>query len=133
MAVGGVLDLSTCGSLATMLEWTLEQDSRETVLDLTGLDGIDHDGVHTILLAYLRSADQRDEFVIIPGRESVQRVIDRIHGPFRYTTRASLSMCAASDRRPWSAPGQPRRRSSRPIAGGQRCARRVRGWCQDEH
>lgn len=53
--------------------------------------------VISMLVAYLRASDQGDEFVIIPGPESVQRVLDATQGPFEYTTRATLSARTVSN------------------------------------
>jgi len=99
VALTGVLDLMTCQPVAELLDWTLVQDSQRTVLDLRSLEAIDHAGVHTLLVAYLRASDQFDEFLIVAGPESVQRVIDRIHGPFQYIPHALLPRFAASANR----------------------------------
>lgn len=99
VALAGVLDLPNCQPVADVLDWTLERDCQRTVLDLRRVELIDHPGVHTILVAYLRASDQLDEFVIVPGCDAVQRVIDRIHGPFQYTAQAPLPRFAASGNR----------------------------------
>jgi anti-anti-sigma factor len=92
VALRGVLDVTTCSLLADALEWALEQTSRQTVLDLSELESIDYAGVHTILTAHLRSADRLEEFLMIPGPEAVQSVLDRVNGPFEYATAAFLSL-----------------------------------------
>jgi anti-anti-sigma factor len=90
VALTGVLDLATCPLLASALDWGLEQDNHRTVLNLSGLERIGHAGLGTILTAHLRVADQLDEFVIIPGPDSVRRVIDRIHGSDRAKCRRGV-------------------------------------------
>ncbi len=96
VALGGVLDVTTCSLLADVLDWALEQTSRQTVLDLSGLESIDHAGVHTILTAHLRCADRLEEFLMIPGPEAVQSLLDRVNGPFEYATAAFLSLLLAT-------------------------------------
>lgn len=124
----GVLDLANCRPLADTLDWALEQDSHRTVLDLSGVGLVDRAGVHTILVAYLRASDQRDEFAIIRGPEPVQRVIDSIDGPFEYTTRASLPSSAAppDQSRPATNPQERRRTCSKRAAADR--AKRRGGW-----
>ncbi len=96
VALGGVLDVATCLLLADALDWTLEQNTHQTVLDLGDLESIDHAGVHTILTAHLRSADRLEEFLIIPGPEAVQSMLDAVNGPFEYATAAFLSILLAA-------------------------------------
>jgi anti-anti-sigma factor len=119
--LSGRLDGMTRDALAEQLERTLEADTHVTVLDLRDLEFIDPAGVRTILTAYLGTADQLEEFLIIPGPEPVQRVIDRVQGPFRYISqRHSLALpaCAGNggltargDKRARRQPRRPARRA----------------------
>jgi anti-anti-sigma factor len=96
VALGGLLDVATCLLLADVLDWTLEQSTHQTVLDLSDLESIDYAGVHTILTAHLRSADRLEELLIVPGPEAVQSMLDAVNGPFEYATAAFLSILLAS-------------------------------------
>jgi anti-anti-sigma factor len=87
--LSGELDRTSGPVLALMLEETLEQNTSLTVLDLRNLRLVDPTGVHTILVADERASDRRQDFLIMPGRAAVQRVIDRVQGPFRYITSAA--------------------------------------------
>jgi anti-anti-sigma factor len=84
VALSGRLDRATRGSLADTLDQALDEDNDAIVLDLADLQLIDEAGVRTILLAHLRSSDEHRQFLVVPGREAVQRIIDQIEGPFRY-------------------------------------------------
>lgn len=67
-----------------MFERALEAGVQRTVLDLSGLGPIDRAGVNTILIACLRNADKRNDFLLTPGPETVQRVIDRVNATLCY-------------------------------------------------
>lgn len=120
--LAGRLDTTTYEALAEMVERTLDADTHLTVLDLRDLEFIDLAGVHTILMAVLRTADQLEDFLIIPGPETVQRVIDRVQGPFRYADRrssrprrsaAALTTGSQTARSRWHQPKRPARLAPR--------------------
>jgi anti-anti-sigma factor len=73
--------------LAETLEQAIEQGGETIQLDLSKLEAIDRSGVHTILTAHLRAGNQLQQFLIVPGRGSVQRVLDGVQGPFAYVGR----------------------------------------------
>jgi anti-anti-sigma factor len=85
VALSGRLDQATSGALADTLDEALEEDGELIVLDISDLEVIDTTGVQTILLGYIRTSDERKQLLLVPGRGAVQRIIDDIHGPFRYT------------------------------------------------
>jgi anti-anti-sigma factor len=80
----GRLEIDTRQALAGLLDDILEGDTHRTILDLSHLESIDPAGVSTILVAHLRSEDQHEDFLMVPGSRTVQAVIDRIDGPFSY-------------------------------------------------
>lgn len=87
----GELTPTTHVLVAEVLEQALERDADTIVLDLTGLEAIDHAGVRAILIAHERASDQQKRLLIVPGPDAVQRVLDAAHGPFSYTSDASRS------------------------------------------
>ncbi|MGO9751856.1 MAG: STAS domain-containing protein [Solirubrobacteraceae bacterium] len=125
----GQLNHKTNEWLSDVLERTLEHDTQVTVLDVSYLVLIDHAGVHTILTAYLQTTNQREKFLIIPTPQAAQRVIDAIHGPVRYTTRAlSLDRPRRDHRRARNAERRDRVR----INPSTRSPRRGQVRCRDE-
>jgi anti-anti-sigma factor len=84
IALDGELSAQVCHRLADALEHALEHGSRRLVLDLRNLETIDLAGVHVMLLAHLRASDQQTEFLLVPSSLGVQRVIDKLNGPFIY-------------------------------------------------
>ena len=86
--LAGRLDTTTHEALAEMPARALDADTDLTILDLSDLAFIDNAGLHTILMALLQAADRLEDFLIIPGPEPVQCVIDRARGPFGYSTDA---------------------------------------------
>lgn len=76
---------------AEAVEQALERNADSIVLDLTGLEAIDHAGVRAILIADQHASDQQKRLLIVPGPNAVQCVLDAVHGPFSYTTRAPRS------------------------------------------
>ena len=47
--------------------------------------------VGTILLAHLCAVADHRQFILVPGRGTVQRVVDRVEGPLDYLARQSRS------------------------------------------
>ncbi len=124
------LNQKTSESLTEVLERTTKHDMDTTVLDVSYLVLIDRTGVHTILTANLQATNQRDELLIIPTPQAVQRAIDAIHGPFRYTTRAlSLERPRGGPRPARNAEPHDRIR----INPSTRSPRRGQVRCRDEH
>jgi anti-anti-sigma factor len=87
----GALNQITHVLLAEVLEQALERDADTIVVDLTGLEAIDHAGIRVILIAHERASDQQKRLLIVPSPDAVQRVLDAVHGPFSYTSRAPPS------------------------------------------
>jgi ABC-type transporter Mla MlaB component len=84
LVLTGELTRRTADPLADVLEAALEAQAERIVLDLSALERIDHVGVHTILLAHLRSSDQQHALLIVPGPGAVQGMFDAVEGPFDY-------------------------------------------------
>jgi anti-anti-sigma factor len=87
IALLGEFNQATYELAAEALEQALESDAQTIVLDLTALEAMDHAGVRAVLIAHQRASDQRKQFLIVPGPDPVQQVLDAVHGPFRYTPR----------------------------------------------
>ncbi len=88
LRLSGQLNQKTSEPLTKVLAQTPAHNTHASVLDLSYLVLIDHARVQTILTAFLRTANQRDQLLMIPAPAAVHRLIDAIRGPFRYTTRA---------------------------------------------
>jgi hypothetical protein len=54
------------------------------ILDLRGLDRLEHQAVSPILIAHLTAEAEHRQLLLIPGTFGVQRVLDQIQGPFSY-------------------------------------------------
>ena len=87
----GDLSPATCARLADCLDQALESDAERIVLDLSGLDRLDPAAVGTILLAHLCAVADHRQFILVPARGTVQRVVERVEGPFDYLARQSRS------------------------------------------
>jgi anti-anti-sigma factor len=110
--LAGELNLRTRDPLADVLEEAREGDAGQIVLDLSDLVAIDHAGLDTILTAHLRASDELKLFLIVPGPPAVQRVLDRVQGPFTYATRRGYPSSARARSR-----GRRAGLSARPGAG----------------
>jgi anti-anti-sigma regulatory factor len=82
--LAGRLDHSCCDLLAATLQQAIDTGVDRIVLDLSEVVAVDRAAVLAILLAHLRASDQRTQFLIVPGRRSVQEALEAIRGPFTY-------------------------------------------------
>jgi anti-anti-sigma regulatory factor len=82
--LSGELTRAGAPALVEALDKALELGPPEVVLDLTGVERLDPECVHTILVAHLRAGDQLQQLLIVPGRNSVRAALEAIAGPFQY-------------------------------------------------
>jgi anti-anti-sigma factor len=82
--ISGELTRTRAPALLEALEKALDRGAPRVVLDLTDVERIDHACLHTILVAHLRATDQRQQLLIVPGRESVRARLEAIAAPFQY-------------------------------------------------
>jgi anti-anti-sigma regulatory factor len=82
--LSGDLSRANAKRLSGCLEAALEMRADRLVLDLRGLDRLDPEAVSPILIAQLTADSEHRQLLLIPGSDSVQRVLDRIQGPFSY-------------------------------------------------
>jgi anti-anti-sigma factor len=72
----GELDIATAPLLEERLRQTFEYHAGPTVLDLTEVSFIDRAGLRVLILAALRSREDRDRLRIRIGTGAVQRMIE---------------------------------------------------------
>jgi len=79
-------DLGRAGAnrLSGCLECALETRAERVIVDLSGLDRLDPEAVSPILIAQLIADSEHRQLLLIPGSDRVQRVLDRVQGPFSY-------------------------------------------------
>jgi hypothetical protein len=82
--LSGDLSLANVNRLSGCLEDALETRADRVILDLRGLDRLDPEAVSPILVAQFTADSEHRELLLIPGSDSVQRVLDRVQGPFSY-------------------------------------------------
>ncbi len=87
----GDLTGANASRLSGCLEQALESRAERMILDLRGLDRLDPEAVSPILVAHLLADSEHRQLLLIPGSASVQRVLDRVEGPFSYADDRSLS------------------------------------------
>jgi hypothetical protein len=80
----GDLSRASANRLDGCLEQALEARARRVLLDLSGLDRLEPGAVSPILVAQLIADSEHRQLLLIPGSDSVQRVLDRVQGPFSY-------------------------------------------------
>jgi anti-anti-sigma regulatory factor len=80
----GDLSRANANRLSICLEHALETRAERIILDLRGLDRLEPEAVSPILIAQLTADSEHRQFLLIPGSDSVQRVLDRMQGPFSY-------------------------------------------------
>jgi anti-anti-sigma factor len=76
VSLRGELDLASARQVEEHLATLDEQSPRKVVVDLAGLVFIDSSGLRVLLLADARARERGYELVLLPGRESVQRVFE---------------------------------------------------------
>ena len=72
----GELDIATAPLLEERLRQTFEHHAGPTVLDLTEVSFLDRAGLRVLILAALRSREDRDRLGIRIGTGAVQRMIE---------------------------------------------------------
>ncbi len=82
--ISGALTPARRDRLVAALEKALDVGAPQVVLDLTNVEAIDRDCTRAILLAHLRAGDQRQELIIVTGRDSVRAAFEAIAGPFQF-------------------------------------------------
>jgi anti-anti-sigma regulatory factor len=80
----GDLSRASANRLSDCLERCLETRAERLILDLTGLDRLEPGAMSPILIAHLIADSQHRRLLLVPGSDSVQRVLDRVQGPFVY-------------------------------------------------
>jgi hypothetical protein len=80
----GDLTGENCNRLSRCLEHALETPAERVILDLRGLDRLNHAAVSPILVAHLTAESEHRRLLLIPGTAGVQRVLDQVQGPFDY-------------------------------------------------
>jgi ABC-type transporter Mla MlaB component len=80
----GDLTRASATRLSGCLEQALEARAQRVLLDLSGLDRLEPGAVSPILVAQLIADSEHRQLLLIPGSDSVQRVLDRVQGPFSY-------------------------------------------------
>ncbi len=84
LTLSGKLTVRTAPRLADCLEEASTGGVDRIVVDLSGLRVLDPPAVGPLLAAHLRAQDDHRELMLIRGPTPVQRVLDRVEGPFRY-------------------------------------------------
>lgn len=76
ITLAGELDLNNCSAVEAELLQTEATDAERIVLDLSGVDFIDSNGISMLIVAVRRSRAGADRLRLIPSRsEDVQRLI----------------------------------------------------------
>jgi anti-anti-sigma factor len=89
----GALTATACDRLADALMRALDQRANRIILDLREIEVIDLAGVYVMLVARLRASDQLTDLLRVRGSPAVQRVIDRVLGPFVYINADRTFAC----------------------------------------
>jgi anti-sigma B factor antagonist len=76
VSLQGELDLASMDRMEDHLISIDEREPAKIVVDLSGLAFIDSSGLRALLLADARAREHGYELVLLPGRESVQRVFE---------------------------------------------------------
>ena len=84
MELAGDLTPANAAALSERIDDGLHARPTYIVLDLSRLDRVDPGAVGTLLGAHLRAQADHVELLLVPAADVVQRVIDRIEGPFFY-------------------------------------------------
>jgi anti-sigma B factor antagonist len=76
VSLQGELDLASARQMEERFAAIDEQGPTRVVVDLAELSFMDSSGLRVLLLADSRAREKGYEFVLLPGRESVQRVFE---------------------------------------------------------
>jgi anti-anti-sigma regulatory factor len=87
----GDLTAENSNRLSDCLEHALQTPADRVILDLGGLDRLDHEAVSPILIAHLIAESEHRQLLLIPGTADVQRVVDQVQGPFSYISPSDCS------------------------------------------
>jgi anti-anti-sigma factor len=87
VSLSGELTATTTARLADCLDQALDGDYvTPIVVDLSDLRTLAPAAVATLLIAHRRAFDDHRELLLVRGSTAVQQVVDRIDGPFLYTS-----------------------------------------------
>jgi anti-anti-sigma factor len=86
VALSGDLTATTAAGLADCLDEALDGYVTRIVVDLSDLRVLAPAAVATLLIAHRRAFDDHRELLLIRGSADVQEVVDRVDGPFLYTS-----------------------------------------------
>jgi anti-sigma B factor antagonist len=76
LSLEGELDLATATALEERLGELEDSGCTHLTVDLAGLDFIDSTGLRVLIQASARAEERGHELVLLPARESVQRVFE---------------------------------------------------------
>lgn len=76
VSLEGELDLASVNRTEEHLISIDAREPRKVVVDLSGLTFMDSSGLRVLLLADARAREHGYELLLLPGRESVQRVFE---------------------------------------------------------
>ena len=86
VSLSGELTAATAAPLADCLDKALDDYATPIVVDLSDLRTLEPAAVGTLLIAHRRAFDDHRELLLIRGSTAVQQVVDRVDGPFLYTS-----------------------------------------------
>jgi anti-anti-sigma regulatory factor len=114
--LSGDLSGANATRLSDCLEHALETRAQRVILDLSGLDRLEPKAVSPILIAQMIADSEHRQLLLIPGSDSVQRILDRVQGPFSYVDPRDESLLADElNRRGDFSAGRRRKRPRRRI------------------
>jgi anti-anti-sigma factor len=86
LSLSGELTAATAARLADRLDDALDDYVTPIVVDLSELQRLAPAAVVTLLIAHRRALDDHRELLLVRGSTAVQQVVDRVDGPFLYTS-----------------------------------------------
>jgi anti-anti-sigma factor len=86
VSLSGELTAVTAARLADCLDEALDDYVTPIVVDLSDLQALAPAAVATLLIAHWRAFDDHRELLLVRGSTTVQQVVDRVDGPFLYTS-----------------------------------------------
>ena len=76
LKVRGEIDLASSRDLRQRLEAELDEPAREVEVDLSGVDFIDSNGLHTLIHAHQYATDRGSQLVVVAPSSAVRRVLE---------------------------------------------------------
>jgi anti-anti-sigma factor len=87
VALSGELTAATATRLADCLDEALDDEhATRIVVDLSDLRRLEPAAVSALLIAHRRAFDDHRELLLTRGSAAVQQIVDRVDGPFLYTS-----------------------------------------------